>query len=100
MILNYWRNLHGKIMCWQLVKPGLDKLCKIDFNLQEQLFEKQLVISKITGKPVIIHCVKAYREIINYRKKYPDQPWIVHRFNASEELSEELYQKGFLFFLW
>ena len=78
-------------------ETGLDKLCKIDFNLQEQLFEKQLVISKITGKPVIIHCVKAYREIINYRKKYPDQPWIVHRFNASEELSEELYQKGFYF---
>lgn len=88
-------NVAGNKNVIAIGETGLDKLCGIDYKRQEFIFEKQLNISKSVNKPVIIHCVRAYQEIIALRKKYNFQPWILHRFNASEEIARQVSDLGF-----
>ena len=44
-------------------ETGLDKLCRVDFTLQKEIFNHQISIAKEVKKPLIIHCVKAYNEV-------------------------------------
>ena len=42
-------------------------------------------------KPVIIHCVKAYSELLEILKKYNIKiPSIIHCFNENEQIAEQL----------
>jgi len=67
---------------------GLDKVCKSPFNLQLEIFEKQLDIARIKNKPVVVHCVRASSEILSFRKK-TSTPWIIHRFSGKYELAKQ-----------
>ena len=60
-------------------ETGLDKVCSSDYTLQSKVFIKQLEIAENCSKPVIIHCVRLYSELIQIRKNlnYPT-PWILH----------------------
>ena len=46
--------------------------------------------------PLIIHCVKAWDEILYYSKQ-TDVPLILHGFNASPEMTRQLLRSGFYF---
>jgi len=47
---------------------------------------------------VIIHCVKAWEELIQIRRETkPTQPWIIHGYRGKPELTKRLIQEGFLF---
>ncbi len=68
--------------CLALGESGLDKLCKIDFNVQLKVFREQIELSEKFKKPIIIHCVKASNELFQLKKELnPSQPWIWHGFN-------------------
>jgi len=70
---------------------GLDKKCKTDFEFQSIAFAKQIFISEDLKKPLIIHCFKAYNEIIEIRKKTKSsQTWIIHGFNENLEIAQKL----------
>ena len=43
---------------------GLDKYVKNDFDEQIRVFEAQVLMSEEFQKPLILHCVRAYYEII------------------------------------
>ncbi|MFN3317069.1 MAG: TatD family hydrolase, partial [Raineya sp.] len=74
---------------------GLDKIIKIDFSLQLAIFQKHIVISERLKKPLIIHCVKAYNEILSLHKKLqPSQNWLVHGFRANTQIALQLQEKG------
>ncbi len=69
---------------------GLDKL-RPDFEKQEQLFKEQFKIAESLGKPVIIHCVKAYSELLHFLKKEkPSIPIIIHRYSGNISIAREL----------
>jgi len=77
-------------------EAGLDKLCKVDFKLQEIVFLKQLEIAAKTEKPMIIHCVKAFQEIISmYQKAKSKTILIFHGFNNNRQIAESLIKQGF-----
>jgi len=77
---------------------GLDKRKGPDLTVQFDVFKKQITLSENIQMPLIIHCVKAYSEIIKLRKDIkPKQPWIFHGFNASKETMEQALQYGFYF---
>jgi len=77
-------------------EAGLDKLCKVDFKLQEIVFLKQLEIAAKTEKPMIIHCVKAFQEIISmYQKAKSKTTLIFHGFNNNRQIAESLIKQGF-----
>jgi TatD DNase family protein len=77
---------------------GLDKRAKTDFDEQLRVFKAQVFMSEEYQKPMIIHCAKAYNEIIEIHKESnPSVPWIFHGYNANLEISEQLVSKNMLF---
>ena len=77
-------------------ETGLDKLHGADLKLQETIFIEHIRISESVGKPLIIHCVKAFDEIIALRKKMrPQQQWIIHGFRGKPQQAQQLLDNGF-----
>jgi TatD DNase family protein len=75
---------------------GLDKAVEIPWATQKKAFESQIRFAVDSDKPVIIHCVRAYQEILQERiKTGHKQPWIIHWFNASLQTGQQLIDKGF-----
>jgi len=86
----------GKKQVILIGEAGLDKLCKIDFALQQMVFLRQIQLAEEVQKPLIIHCVKAWPELIAIRKKVlPSVPWVIHGFRGKPELAGELLDLGF-----
>ena len=74
---------------------GLDKLCQTPFELQKEIFKVQIAISEERKKPLIIHCVKSYNEIIEIKKETkPTQTWIIHGFRGKPETASMLVKAG------
>lgn len=73
---------------------GLDKCCKTSFALQELVFKKQVQLAEKYKKPVIVHCVKAWQEIIAIKGSHKNQNWIIHGFNKSHEQAKSLLKNG------
>jgi len=85
-----------RVVC--IGEAGLDKRKGADFLLQESVFLQQLKLSEEFKKPLVIHCVKAYNELIALRKKMkPSSPWIFHGFSGSIQIMEQALQAGFYF---
>ncbi len=89
------------VACYQKVlaigECGLDKFTDLPMNKQRSLFVKQIEISENVSKPVVVHCVKAYDEILHLRKEIkPAQPWIIHGFNSTVQMAEQLAEHGCL----
>lgn len=74
---------------------GLDKVCSTDFELQLDAFKKQIALAEKHHKPIIVHCVKAFNELIQIRQEFNcKQAWIVHGFNGSPQLARQLIDLG------
>jgi TatD DNase family protein len=75
---------------------GLDRLCETNFDLQIEIFERQLLLAEQLNKPVIIHCVRAFSDIISIKKRLkPKMPIIIHGFNQNKQLLLELVRHKF-----
>ncbi|WP_243349881.1 TatD family hydrolase [Parabacteroides sp. FAFU027] len=75
---------------------GLDKLCETSFDLQTRTFRQMIELSEQYEKPLIIHCVKAFDELISLKKEYlPKQPWVIHGFRGNPIQAKQLIQQGF-----
>ncbi|MDL2241720.1 TatD family hydrolase, partial [Bacteroidales bacterium OttesenSCG-928-L03] len=75
---------------------GLDRLTATDWDLQLKTFKSQIVISEQVGKPMILHVVKAFDELIAIKKDFePRQAWIIHGFRGKPQQMEQLIRQGF-----
>ena len=78
-----------------LGEAGLDKMHKESFEKQMELFERQIELSEVFQKPMILHDVKSHNEILALRKKHKaKQPWILHGFNGTEQDIQQLTGHG------
>ena len=50
-------------------EAGLDKLASADILLQKEVLIRQILLSESVGKPLVIHCVKAFNELIELKKR-------------------------------
>jgi TatD DNase family protein len=83
--------------CFAIGECGLDTLIIVDFELQKEIFKRHIYLSEEYQKPIIIHCVKAYQEIIEFKKELnPKQVWILHGFNKSKQLAESLIKNNII----
>ena len=74
---------------------GLDRVCKTSYKLQEKIFIEQLLWANEIAKPLIIHCVRAHREILFLLKEYNNlAPVIFHGFNNNEEIANSIIEAG------
>ena len=77
-------------------EAGLDKLVGTPLDIQQDVFLKQAVLAEKMNKPLIVHCVKAWEELIAIRKEVkPHVPWIIHGFRGNGELAQQLILHGF-----
>lgn len=75
---------------------GLDRRSPICMKTQEEILEVQVRLAEELCKPLIIHCVKAYSELIAIRGKTKSTvPWIIHGFNNNEQILQQLLGHGF-----
>jgi len=67
---------------------GLDKRIDKPLTLQVEVFKEQLHLAQLHQKPVIVHCVNAYQEVLNIKKELNLRvPLIFHGFSKSLELA-------------
>lgn len=77
---------------------GLDKITKTDFEEQKRVFKAQAFMAEEFKIPLIIHCVKAYNEVIEVHKEmHPTVSWIFHGYSANRQISEQLVKNDMLF---
>ncbi len=74
---------------------GLDRACDIDFEIQKEVFKTQIELSEQIAKPLIIHAVRTYPDVISLRKETKaKQTWIIHGFQGNEQSAEQLLKHG------
>jgi TatD DNase family protein len=75
---------------------GLDKLMGPPFEVQLPVFEAQVQLAESLQKPIIIHCVKAFGELLAWKKRSSvSVPMVLHGFNNKPEVAAQLLQHGF-----
>jgi TatD DNase family protein len=80
-------------------ETGLDKKTAKstnDFIFQQEIFISHAHLSEEVKKPLIIHCVKAWNELLHIHETIkPTMPWIVHGFRGKMPLAIRLLNAGF-----
>ncbi len=76
---------------------GLDKSIEVPMEDQVRIFEKQVKIAESANLPVILHVVRSFNEIVGFMKaQQPVVSMIIHGYNGSAEMADELVKAGFL----
>ncbi len=82
--------------CLALGECGLDKRIEIPLSLQISVFEKQITLAEKHQKPLILHLVGAFQELIAIKKKLKiSVPIIIHGFSKNTETAKQLLDNGF-----
>jgi TatD DNase family protein len=82
-------------------EAGFDKLRGPSPDLQQEVFEEQVIIAERNFKPLVIHCVKAWDEMLaSHKSLKPQMPWLIHGFRGSPELARQLTSKGMYLSVW
>ena len=75
---------------------GLDAVCGVSMDKQLKVFTQQVELSEQTGKPLIIHCVKALDQLLRLRRElHPTMPWMFHGFRGKPQQLRSLLATGF-----
>ena len=83
---------HPKIVA--VGEIGLDYL-RPDREAQLRIFEGQLRLAEAAGKPVVLHCVKAFEETMRLLKQFRLRAVIFHGFIGSPEQAARAVAAGY-----
>ena len=87
--------LHLK-QCLALGECGLDKRIEIPLSIQIEVFEKQIILAEKYQKPLILHLVGAFQELIEIKNRLNiSVPIIIHGFSKNEQIAKQLIDNGF-----
>jgi TatD DNase family protein len=82
--------------CLALGECGLDKRIEIPLETQIKVFKAQIFLAEKCQKPLVLHCVAAYQEIIQIKKELNVKvPLIIHGFSKNEPTAKQLLDNGF-----
>lgn len=82
-------------------EAGYDKLRGPSMELQRTTFEEQAKIACQIQKPLVIHCVKAWDELlVSHKHLKPEKPWLIHGFRGKKELASQLISRGMYISFW
>lgn len=75
---------------------GLDALRGAPMPRQLELLRAQAAVAEELHKPLILHIVRAWNEIIALKRELrPSVPWAIHGFRGKPELAQRLLDEGF-----
>ena len=77
-------------------ETGLDKCCQADFGRQQQIFLIQIQMASELKRPLVIHCVKAWGNLLEMLEQFADPlpPIMIHSFAGSRETLQRLLKIG------
>jgi TatD DNase family protein len=72
-------------------ETGYDLLRGAEIVLQDKIFNDVVSLSEFFHKPLIIHCVKAWEQLLKIRKlRKPKQTWILHGFQGNTVVAHQM----------
>jgi len=80
--------------CIAIGECGLDAMVEAHAEVQNKVLLEQINIANEFKKPLIIHCVRRFPEIILFRKK-SEFPMILHGFNKKQAVADSLLSNNF-----
>lgn len=81
--------------CLALGECGLDKRIDIPMDLQVKVFEQQIALAEKYKKPLVLHLVAAYQELIEIKNRLQvSVPIILHGFSKNEQTAKQLIDNG------
>ena len=96
-----WVNLADLAKLSQVVaigECGLDRNIDLPLETQISIFKRHIELAEELQKPLVIHCVKAFAELIALKKNTKSSmPWFIHGFNKKEEVFQQLLKHDFYF---
>ncbi len=91
---------------WAIGECGLDKVKGgAPLSVQIEAFRAHIVLAERLQKPMLIHCVRAFDELLALRKEVEEtakrmgrlpQPWVIHGFRGKPEQAKQIMAKGLL----
>lgn len=82
--------------CLALGECGLDKRIEIPLSFQKEVFIKQFALAEKHNKPIVLHLVAAFDELILIKKELKiTVPMIIHGFSKNAQLAKQLLDNGF-----
>jgi TatD DNase family protein len=82
--------------CLALGECGLDKRIEIPMALQVEVFEKQAALAEQYLKPLVLHLVAAFDELLAIKKRLKiSVPIIIHGFSKNQQVAKQLLDNGF-----
>lgn len=79
-------------------ETGIDKKNgAAPLEVQMEVFREHVRLSELLRKPLIIHCVKGFDEVLAIRKEMKATlPWLIHGFRGGIEQWQQLSRAGLL----
>lgn len=94
--LNFIKEQLNLKECLALGECGLDKRIEIPFQNQLKVFQQQIELVQISKKPIILHCVASFDEVIAIKKEMKiENPMIIHGFSKNKHVAKSLLDQGF-----
>ena len=91
------RDTLERIPCAAVGECGLDALADATPEMQEKIFRTQIELAEELHRPMVIHCVRKYYEIIRIRQQTRARmPWLIHGFRGKPEIGKALLKAGCL----
>jgi TatD DNase family protein len=95
------RSVAGSPSLIAIGEAGFDKLRGPEIEIQKKAFDSQVRISEEIRKPLYIHCVRAWDELLPAHKRLrPKMPWLIHGFRGNIVLANQLISKGIYLSFW
>ena len=82
--------------CLAIGECGLDKRIDVPMSVQIEVFEKQIALAQQYEKPLVLHLVAAFDELLEIKKRMKISiPIIIHGFSKNKQVAKQLLDNGF-----
>ena len=81
--------------CDIIGETGLDYSCSVDRGLQMELFREHLAAAERMQKPILLHVVKAFEDVVRTLRDYKIQGVLFHGFIGSREQARRCFEQGY-----
>lgn len=76
-------------------ETGIDRLRGGSAECQQEILMRHIEISERLGKPLVLHSVRSWEQILNLHKHInPSQPWVMHGFRLKPDVARRLAERG------
>ena len=82
--------------CLAIGECGLDRTADAALPRQMKVFEAQIVEAVRRGKPLVIHCVRCFPELLRLKAAQNDDApaWVIHGFRGTKRKAFDLLDAG------